>query len=141
MQCRHVFSLISTVSAGSCTGLIAGPESSAVSPVSVSRDSAYVRARRGMQAEAFTMDIADSLAGHIVGTRYPSSNAGSGSPAACRVRVVLDVDGNSEKAQVATTSRWLAPESMQEQASKVCEEERTDVLSRVAATIEPPAAQ
>ena len=120
-----------------CTGLVAGPESSAVTPVSASRDSAYVRARRAMQAEAFTVDIADSLAGRITATRYNSSNAQLGTSPACRVRVALDIQGNAQSAQVSTTSRWLAPEPMLEQARDVCEKERTDVLARVSQTIEP----
>ena len=128
--------VLSTTAA--CTGLIAGPESSAVTPVSASRDSAYVRARRAMQAEAFTVDVADSLAGRIIATRYTGSNAQMGTSTACRVRLALEIQGGTEKAQVATTSRWLAPEPMEEKAPKVCEQERADVLARVAQTIEPP---
>ena len=94
-----------------------------------------------MQAEAFTVDVADSLAGRIIATRYTSSNAQMGTATACRVRLALDIQGNTEKAQVGTTSRWLAPEPMQEKASKVCDQERADVLARVAQTIEPPSPQ
>lgn len=125
-------------SATACTGLVAGPEATAVAPVTASRDSAYVRARRAVQAEAFTVDIADSLGGRITGTRYASSNAQIGSSAACRVRLALQVQGDRERAQVATTSRWLAPEPMEEQAPTVCEKERAEVLTRVTQTIEPP---
>lgn len=132
-----VFSTLSIATA--CTGLVAGPESTATAPVTVSRDSAYVRARRAVQAEAFTVDVADSLAGLITGTRYASSNAQIGTSAACRVRLALQVQGNSEGAQVATTSRWLAPEPMEEKAATVCEKERGEVLTRVNQTIEPPA--
>jgi len=132
-----VFSALSLATA--CTGLVAGPESTATAPVAVSRDSAYVRARRAVQAEAFTVDVADSLAGLIIGTRYASSNAQIGSSGACRVRLALQVQGNSEGAQVATTSRWLAPEPMEEKAATVCDKERTEVLTRVNQTIEPPA--
>jgi hypothetical protein len=126
-------------SATACTGLVAGPEATAIAPVTASRDSAYVRARRAVQAEAFTVDIVDSLGGHITGIRYPSSNAQIGSSAACRVRLVLQVRGDSARAQVATTSSWLAPEPMAEQAPTVCEKERAEVLTRVTQTIEPPA--
>ncbi len=125
-------------SATACTGLVAGPEATAVAPVTALRDSAYVRARRAVQAEAFTVDIADSLGGRITGTRYASSNAQIGSSAACRVRLALQVQGDRERAQVATTSRWLAPEPMEEQAPTVCEKERAEVLTRVTQTIEPP---
>lgn len=125
-------------SATACTGLVAGPEATAIAPVTASRDSAYVRARRAVQAEAFTVDIADSLGGRITGTRYASSNAQIGSSAACRVRLALQVQGDRERAQVATTSRWLAPGPMEEQASTVCEKERAEVLTRVTQAIEPP---
>ena len=133
-----LFLCVLSATTAACTGLIAGPESSAVTPVSASRDSAYVRARRAMQAEAFTVDVADSLAGRIVATRYTGSNAQLGTATACRVRLALDIQGNTEKAQVGTTSRWLAPEPMQEKVPKVCEQERADVLTRVTQTIEPP---
>lgn len=136
---RQAVLLLCALSAGTaCTGLVAGPEWGAVTPVSASRDSAYVRARRAMQAESFTVDVADSLAGHITATRYASSNAKLGTSTACRVRLALAIDGDREKAQVSTTSRWLAPEPMEEGASTVCEKERAEVLTRVAQTIEPP---
>jgi hypothetical protein len=139
MRRQAVFLLCALSAAAGCTGLVAGPESSALTPVSASRDSAYVRARRAMQAEAFTVDVADSLAGRITATRYTSSNAQLGTSTACRVRLALDIQGNAEKAQVTTTSRWLAPEPMEAQAPKVWEKERMDVLDRVSQTIEPPA--
>lgn len=136
---REALLILCALSPAACTGLVAGPESSAVTPVSASRDSAYVRARRAMQAESFTVDVADSLAGRITATRYASSTARMGTSTACRVRLALDIQGNTATAQVATTSRWLAPEPMEEQAPKVCEAERKDVLARVSQTIEPPA--
>ena len=136
---RPVLLLLTVLaSASACTGLVAGPEATAIAPVTASRDAAYVRARRAMQAEAFTVDVADSLGGRITGTRYTSSNAQIGSSAACRVGLALQVEGDSEKAQVATTSRWLAPEPMEEQAPTVCEKERIEVLTRLTQTIEPP---
>jgi hypothetical protein len=110
-----------------------------MAPVTASRDSAYARARRAVQAEAFTVDIVDSLGGHITGTRYPSSSAQIATSAACRVRLALRVQGDGERAQVATTSRWLAPEPMEQQAATLCEKERTEVLARITQTIEPPA--
>lgn len=133
--------VVSTLSiATACTGLVAGPETTATAPVTVSRDSAYVRARRAVTAEAFTVDIADSLGGRITGTRYASSNARLGSQAACRVRLALQVRGDRQGGEVATTSRWLAPKPMEEKAATVCEKERNDVLTRVNQTIEPPPA-
>jgi hypothetical protein len=130
--------LVALSAAAGCTGLVAGPESSAVNPVSASRDSAYVRARRATQAEAFTVDLADSAGGRIAGTRYPGSKAPLGSAEACRVRLALQIEGNGQGTQVATTSRWIAPQQMQSKAPDVCERERSDVLARIAQTIEPP---
>jgi hypothetical protein len=135
---RNPVLFFGALSLGGCTGLVAGPESSQVTPVSASRDSAYARARRALQAETFTVDVADSVGGHVVATRYAGSSAKPGNPAACRLKVALDVQGSRERAQVATTSRWVAPEPMQRQTPQVCEKERSEVVARVVETIEPP---
>jgi hypothetical protein len=124
-----------------CTGLQAGPEVSMATPVPASRDSAYVRARRALTAESFTMDVMDSTGGHLTGTRYPSPSAQIGSAAACRVQLALDVVGDPSQAQVKTDSRWVAPEPMLDTAPKVCEQERQEVFERLVAVIAPPAAQ
>src|SRR5687767_6398828 len=78
-----------SLSAAACTGRVAGPEQSQLIPVPASRDSAYVRARRALQGESFTMDVVDSTGGRLVGTRWPSSSAQQGSQAACHVAVEL----------------------------------------------------
>jgi hypothetical protein len=122
----------------SCSGLVAGPESSNVTPVPASRDSAYVRARRALQGESFTMDLVDSTGGHLIGTRWPSSSAQQGSSAACHVSVDLTVSGSDTEAKASSTSRWLAPGSMSEKAPKVCETERSQVLERIAQVLVPP---
>jgi hypothetical protein len=124
-----------------CTGLVAGPEVKAFTPVPASRDSAYVRTRRALQAESFTMDVMDSSGGHLTGTRYPSANAKLGTSSHCRVAVALDVRGSEQQAEVSSTSRWVAPDAMIDKAAEVCEEERTDVLERMAQVLVPPAAQ
>jgi hypothetical protein len=126
------------VATGACTGLVAGPERSEVTPVPASRDSAYVRARRALQGELFTMDLVDSAGGRLVGTRWPSSSAQQGSQAACHVTVALQVQGGREQAKVASKSRWIAPGGMSDQAPKVCELERSEVLERTTAVIVPP---
>jgi hypothetical protein len=128
------------LAAGACSGLVAGPESSSVTPVPASRDSAYVRARRALQGELFTLDVVDSTGGRLTGTRYPSSNAMPGSSAACRVRVALQIKGDPQRAEVATTSQWVASQRMSDKAPKVCEQERTGVLERTNAVIVPPPA-
>jgi hypothetical protein len=124
-----------------CTGLMAGPESSIKTPVPASRDSAYTRARRALTAEVFTLDVTDSVGGRLIGTRFPSRDARVGTAAACRVRLALTVEGNEQQAEVESTSRWLAPEAMSDQAPKVCDEERNQVLERIAETLAPPSPQ
>jgi hypothetical protein len=125
-----------------CTGLVAGPEVKASTPVPASRDSAYARTRRALQAESFTMDVVDSSRGHLTGTRYPSADAKLGTSAKCRVGVSLEVRGSEQQAEVASTSRWIAPDAMTDKAPEVCEEERTDVLQRMAEVLVPaPAPQ
>jgi hypothetical protein len=124
--------------AGACTGLVAGPETSSVTPVPASRDSAYVRARRALQGEAFTMDLVDSAGGHLIGTRWPSPSAKQGTQAACHVTVALQIQGDQTHSEVASISRWVAPGSMADKAPAVCETERSQVLERTALVLVPP---
>jgi hypothetical protein len=136
---RLLIGLCALMSAVGCTGLTAGPEASAVTPMPVSRDTAWVRARRAAQAEAVTVDLADSLRGQIIGTRFSDPKAQVGSAASCRVRLTLQIEGDESKSEIATTSRWLAPVQAGDKGPKVCEQERTDVLARINQTIVPPA--
>jgi hypothetical protein len=138
---RPLGSVCAALMVSACTGLMAGPESSNQTPVPVSRDSAYTRAHRAVVTEAFTLDVVDSTGGRLIGTRYPSSNAHLGTAAACRVRLALAVGGNEQQAQVAATSRWLAPQAMSDKAPQVCEQERNEVLERIAQTVAPPPTQ
>ncbi|MFL5514899.1 MAG: hypothetical protein ACJ8DJ_02005 [Gemmatimonadales bacterium] len=123
---------------GGCTGLVAGPEVAATTPVLASRDSAYVRARRGLTTESFTMDVVDSTRGRLTGTRYPGSNAQMGTGPRCRVVLAMDVSGGADAGEVSTTSRWVAPDQMADKAPQVCEQERQDVLQRLTETLVPP---
>jgi hypothetical protein len=91
-----------------------------------------------LTAESFTLDVIDSSGGHLTGTRYPSANAQIGSSAACRVTLALDVTGGSSESEVQTDSRWISPAPMLDKAPKICEQERQDVLGRLAAVIVPP---
>jgi hypothetical protein len=90
-----------------------------------------------VSAESFTMDVTDSLGGRLVGTRYPSSNAQLSSGAACRVRLEVGIQGDTQQADVSTTSRWVAPSKMLDKAPQVCEQERADVLQRISQTVAP----
>ena len=124
---------------GACSGLVAGPESSSVTPIPASRDSAYARARRALQGESFTLDVVDSASGILTGTRWPSASAKQGSSAACHVTVALQIKGDNNSSEVASTSRWVAPGGMSDKAPTVCEEERRQVLDRAAQVLVPAA--
>jgi hypothetical protein len=134
---RTLLALV-TSGVGACTGLVAGPETSSVTPVPASRDSAYVRARRALTGESFTMDVVDSTGGHLSGTRWPSSSAKQGTSTACHVTVALDIKGDATRSEVTSVSRWVAPGGMADKAPQVCEEERTQVLERTAQVLVPP---
>jgi hypothetical protein len=121
-----------------CTGLSAGPEVSAVTPVPASRDSAWVRAKRALTAEVFTLDVQDSLSGRLTAMRYPSANYKVGTPQACRVGLALAIEGSADQAEVSSTSRWIAPEMSSETNAKVCEQERQETLDRILAVVAPP---
>ena len=138
--------LIAIAAAGSlaatgCTGLAAGPAASAQTPVPVSRDSAWVRARRALTSEAFTVDVVDSTGGRLIGTRYASASAKQGTQPACRMTLALGIRGDAQQSELSSTSRWVASEKMADKAPEVCERERTQVLDRIASTIAPPPAQ
>jgi hypothetical protein len=121
-----------------CTGLIAGPESQSLTAVPASRDSAYARARRGLTGDAFTMDVIDSAGGRLTAKRWPSASGKLGTSQACHVSVALQVNGDAAQSEVSATTRWIAPGEMQEKAPTVCEQERSEVLSRLAQTLAPP---
>jgi hypothetical protein len=121
-----------------CSGLQAGPETSSVTPVPASRDSAWTRARRALQGESFTLDLVDSTGGRITGTRWPGSNAHLGSSTACHVSLAFRIQGDAASSEVRETSRWIAPQAMSDQSPKVCEQERSQVLERTVQVLVPP---
>jgi hypothetical protein len=142
MSYSSSFALIFIVASGTvaCTGLVAGPERTSVTPVPASRDSAYVRARRALQGESFTLDMVDSAGGVLTGTRWPSASAQQGTSAACHVTAALSIDGDESHSRVSSTSRWVAPRGMSDKAPDVCEQERVQVLERTVQVLVPPAA-
>jgi hypothetical protein len=136
------FPLILFLASGTaaCSGLVAGPERTSLTPVPASRDSAYVRARRALQGESFTLDIVDSAGGVLTGTRWPSASAQQGTSAACHVTVALSIEGDESQSRVSSTSQWVAPGGMSDKAPEVCEQERVQVLERTVQVLVPPAA-
>ena len=135
-----IAAVVSLAAAG-CTGLAAGPEASAQTPVPVSQDSAWARARRALSSEAFTLDVVDSSGGRLIGTRYPSAGAKQGTQPACSMTLALGIRGDAEQSELSSTSRWIASEKMADKAPEVCERERTQVLERIATTVAPPPTQ
>jgi hypothetical protein len=137
--CLSLILLLSS-GTGGCSGLLAGPEQTSVTPVPASRDSAYVRARRALQGESFTLDVVDSAGGVLTGTRWPSAGAQQGTSTACHVTVALQIQGDESHSEVNFRSRWVAPGAMSDKAPEVCEQERVQVLERTAQVLVPPAA-
>jgi hypothetical protein len=122
-----------------CTGLTAGPEVSAVTPVPASKDSAWVRTKRALTTEVFTLDVQDSLGGRLTAMRYPSATAKPGTAAACRVGLALAIEGSADRASLASTSRWLAPEVTSATNAQVCEQDRQETLDRILQVVAPAA--
>lgn len=110
-----------------------------MTPVPASRDSAWVRAKRALTAEVFTFDVQDSLGGRLTGMRYPSATAKVGTPAACRVQLALAIRGTAESPEVASSSRWIAPEVMARSDVGTCEKDRQETMDRILAVVAPPA--
>ena len=137
LSSRLYLLLLIASGAGGCSGLVAGPESRSVTPIPASRDSAYVRARRALQGESFTLDVVDSAGGRLTGTRWPSSSARQGTSAACHVSIALQIRGDNSQSEVGSTSRWVAPGGMSDKAPTVCEAERSQVLDRTAQVLAP----
>ena len=121
---------------GACTGLTAGPEVAASIAAPVPRDTAWVRTKRALQAEVFTIAAEDSLGGRITGMRYPSATAKVGTPAACRVLVSYAIVDQSGSVELASTSRWIAPDAMAAKPD-MCEEDRQETLGRIQQTVVP----
>ena len=122
-----------------CTGLSAGPEVSAVTPVPASRDSAWVRAKRALTAESFTLDVQDSVGGRITAMRYPSATAKVGTQAACRVHLAMTVTGAAEGSELTSNSQWVAPAAMATGKPELCEQDRHETLDRILLVVAPPA--
>ena len=122
-----------------CTGLSAGPEVSAVTPVPAPRDSAWVRTKRALTAESFTLDVQDSVGGRITGMRYPSATAKVGTQAACRVHLALQLEGAAERSQLSSSSQWIAPATMASGKPDLCEQDRRETLDRILLVVAPPA--
>src|SRR5882724_11908358 len=121
-----------------CTGLSAGPEVSSMAPVPASRDSAWVRAKRALTAESFTLDVQDSVGGRITAMRYPSVTAKVGTQAACRVHLAMALSGAAESSELASSSQWVAPAAMATGKPELCERDRHETLDRILLVVVPP---
>ena len=83
------------------------------------------------------MDVVDSARGRFTGTRWPSASARQGTSAACHVSVALQIQGDNDRSEASSTSRWVAPGGMSDKSPTVCEEERSQVLERTAQVLAP----
>ncbi len=122
----------------SCTGLQAGPAVTNSATVPVSRDSAWVRARRGFSAEVMTLDRVDSIGGVITGRRYPKSSDPQTSVVQCQIMVALNVAPSGDGTATSWDTRWVAPMEMASSKPDMCEKEREAVVTRIQQTISPP---
>jgi hypothetical protein len=120
-----------------CTGLSAGPEVSAVTPVPASRDSAWVRTKRALTAESFTVDVNDSVGGRITAMRYPSATAKVGTQAACRVHLAMTLTGATDRSELTSSSQWVAPVAMATGKPELCEQDRKETLDRILLVVAP----
>jgi hypothetical protein len=121
-----------------CTGLSAAPEVSAVTPVPASRDSTWVRAKRALTAESFTLDVQDSVGGRITAMRYPSATAKVGTQAACRVHLAMAITGVAQSSELASSSQWIAPVAMATGKPELCERDRQETMDRILLVVAPP---
>jgi hypothetical protein len=121
-----------------CTGLSAAPEVSAVTPVPASRDSTWVRAKRALTAESFTLDVQDSVGGRITAMRYPSATAKVGTQAACRVHLAMAITGAAQSSELASSSQWIAPVAMATGKPELCERDRQETMDRILLVVAPP---
>ena len=121
-----------------CTGLAAGPEVSAVTPVSASRDSAWVRTKRALTTEVFTLDVQDSLGGRLTAMRYPSATAKPGTPRRVGWASRCAIEGGriSQPGEHEPLDRAGGHVGTQRQ---VCEQERQETLDRILLVVAPAA--
>lgn len=124
-----------------CTGLTAGRETSARLTAPASRDSAWARVKRAMQAEVFTIESQDSLAGEIGGTRYPSPNTTTGSGLACRLRVSLALaPASGDSTEISGRGLWTVYKAGRDSGRAVgpCDQELAQTMARLQQAAAPP---
>ncbi len=114
-----------------CTGLMAGPATSSASVIPAGRDSTWVRARRAMAADFFTLDVADSVAGVISGVRHPKPGVLAMDPYACRLHLTYLMAGGADSTPVQVKQQWAAPAKKDGTPTVDCAPEMADVVSRM----------
>lgn len=87
----------------------------------------------------FTLDVQDSVGGRLTGTRSPSATAKVGTAAACRVQLALAIRGTPENAELASASRWIAPQVMASAKADLCEQDLKETLERIRRVVAPAA--
>ena len=129
--------LLAGSSLASCTGLQAGPVVTTSGTITASRDSAWVRARRGFSAEVMTLDMVDSVGGVLTGRRYPKSSDPETSVVQCQIVVKLKLAPSGEGTDTGWDSRWVAPMELATNKPEMCDRERETVVARIQQTIQP----
>ncbi|MEO8635391.1 MAG: hypothetical protein ABI587_08960 [Gemmatimonadales bacterium] len=114
-----------------CTELMAGPATSTSSVIPAGRDSTWVRARRAMAADFFTLDIADSVGGVMSGVRHPKPGVLAIDPYACRLHVTYALAAGTDSTPVEVRTQWTAPANQDHTPTVDCAPEMADVVSRM----------
>ena len=114
-----------------CTGLMAGPAVSTASVIPAGRDSTWVRARRAMAADFFTLDVADSVAGVMSGVRHPRPGVLAMDPYACRLHVTYAMAPGADSTPVEVRTQWTAPAKQDHTPTVDCVPEMADVIGRM----------
>jgi hypothetical protein len=114
-----------------CTGLMAGPAATTTAVIPADRDSTWVRARRAMAADFFTLDVADSVGGVMTGVRHPKPGVLAIDPFACRLHVTYALGAGTDSTPVQVTTLWTAPAKQDGTPTVDCAPEMADVVSRM----------
>jgi hypothetical protein len=110
---------------------MAGPATSSASVIPAGRDSTWVRARRAMAADFFTLDVADSGAGVLSGVRHPKPGVLAMDPYACRLHVTYAMAPGADSTPVEVKAQWAAPARKDGTPTLDCAPEMADVVGRM----------
>lgn len=119
----------------SCTGLMAGPAQQSSSIAPVGRDSAWVRARRAMASEVFSVEMQDSVRGVLYGVRHPRPGTLAADIFACRLHVTYSLQGDGTETTVERQTQYTVPRGANGRPTVGCDEDLAEVVGRMDTTI------